>query len=73
MDERIIDVINNKTFSELSAIDKITGSTKNQNYLVYLREMEEIAKANLYKPDQLELFLFLFGKNLKADSEKNLL
>jgi len=67
MDKRIVDVINGRSFFELSAIGKITDFNKSRNYLVYLTEMEEIAKANQYKPDQLELFLFLFGKNLKAE------
>jgi len=68
MDKRIVDVINSKMFFELSAINKITDFNRNRSYLAYLSEMEKIAEANLYKPDQLELFLFLFGKNLKTDS-----
>lgn len=67
MDKRIIDVINSKTFSELSAIGKITDFNKSHTYMIYLNEMEKIAQANRYKSDQLELFLFLFGKNLKAE------
>lgn len=67
MDKRIIDVFNSKRFSELSATCEITEFNKTRNYLPYLKEIEEIAKANQYKADQLELFLFLFGKSLKGD------
>jgi len=58
-------VINEGLFSELSALAKITEFNKRAKYIEYLGEMEELAKAGSFKSDQLELFLFQFGKNLK--------
>lgn len=66
-DRRIIDVINEGLFSEVSALSKINEYNKRTKYVDYLSKMEELAEASAYKPDQLELFLFQFGKNLKQE------
>ena len=65
LDQRIIDVINDKSFYELSAFSTISYFNKNAQYIQYLQKMEELSVAEGYKVDQLELFLFQFGKNLK--------
>jgi hypothetical protein len=66
LDRRIIEVINRKIFSELSAFGKIHEQNKNEFYCSYLQKIHELAKAEGFKPDQLELFLFQFGNNLKS-------
>lgn len=69
LDRRIIDVINNSIFSELNAIGGITEFNKGDKYLSYLKKMADISSLYKYKPDQLEQFLFLFGRNLKPCSD----
>jgi hypothetical protein len=69
LDKRIIDVINSEMFSELTALSKITELNKVNKYVDYLFKMQELAMGGFYKPDQLELFLFHFGKNLKQTCE----
>lgn len=66
LDSRIIDVLNAETFVELKMEQAITEWNKEDQYLQYLKLMEDVAKANGYSVDQLELFLFMFGRNLKA-------
>jgi len=65
-DSRIIEVLNAKTFDELTLEGIITEWNKEDHYLSYLKLMADVAKRNEYSVDQLELFLFQFGRNLKA-------
>lgn len=64
-DKRIIEVCNAQMFSELLVLTKITERNKYDKYYQYLCLIRDIANANQFKPDQLELFLFQFGNNLK--------
>lgn len=64
-DRRIIEVCNEQVFSELSALVQITDFNKCNKYYQYLETIHNIAEANDYKADQLELFLFQFGSSLK--------
>lgn len=68
LDSRIIDVINSRFFPELIDLHEITAQNKTKKYLAYLM-MEELSKSYKFKTDQLELFLFLFGNNLKPHQE----
>jgi hypothetical protein len=65
-DSRIIDVLNGGYFAELHNLQNITPFNKAQKYLAFLELMAQISEENGYAGDQLELFLFMFGKNLKA-------
>ena len=69
-DSRIIAVINDKAgFKELQMLvenNNITEFNKGKKYPEYLKIMNEISNKKKYKPDQLELFLFSMGKNLKT-------
>lgn len=71
LDNRIIEVLNDKNlFTELSSVvekENINEYNKVRKYVSYLKVLEEVSIVNNYKPDQLELFLFLMGRNLKAD------
>jgi hypothetical protein len=67
-DSRIIDVLNDRHFEELDTLENLTAFNKTGKYLEYLQLMERIAKENGYAIDQLELFLFMFGKNLKESA-----
>lgn len=65
LDSRIIDVINGNKYSELNVLGKYSEFNKSKKYLDYLRVMKEVADNSTFSVDQLELFLFVFGKNLQ--------
>jgi thermostable 8-oxoguanine DNA glycosylase len=69
LDQRILDIIVWNLFSELSALSEISKSETITYYIIYLKKMEELAQAEGYKVDQLALFLFQFGKNLKKNGD----
>lgn len=65
MDARIIRVLNNAHFTELRSFSTITEQNGKNYYADYLKRCAQLSKKYGYKPDQLELFLFMFGNNLK--------
>jgi hypothetical protein len=67
-DSRIIDVLNDQHFEELKALESISPYNKEKKYLEFLILMEQLSAKNGYAVDQLELFLFMFGKNLKESA-----
>lgn len=67
-DSRIIEVLNADTFVELEMKEKITEWNKNDLYLDYLKMMDKVSVNNKCSVDQLELFLFQFGRNLKMSN-----
>jgi hypothetical protein len=66
LDSRIIEVLKSGYYEELHALQSISEFNKLGNYLLYLKLMKQVADENGYSIDQLELFLFMFGKNLKS-------
>ena len=66
LDSRIIEVLNAGTFQELKMGQVITEWNKQGQYLKYLKLVQKIAEKNKCSVDQLELFLFQFGRNLKT-------
>jgi hypothetical protein len=67
LDSRIIEVLNDGLFDELRLDVRLSEFNKTSKYIAYLEMMQNIAELNGYKPDQLEFFLFHFGKNLKSE------
>ncbi|WP_026769110.1 hypothetical protein [Asinibacterium sp. OR53] len=67
MDARIIRILNNTEFKELRSFFGMGTNEQSgiRHYADYLRVCSQLSKKYGYKPDQLELFLFLFGNNLK--------
>lgn len=65
MDARIIRVLKSAQFIELSTFSGITEQNGKNYYSDYLKTCLQLSKKYGYKPDQLELFLFIFGNNLK--------
>jgi excisionase family DNA binding protein len=66
LDSRIIEVLNAGTFVDLKTGKTISEWNKFDCYIDYLQTMETVSKRNRCSVDQLELFLFQFGRNLKA-------
>jgi hypothetical protein len=65
LDSRTIEVLNAGTFVELKMLQNLTEWNKEDHYLDYLRLMQKASKKNGCSVDQLEFFLFQFGRNLK--------
>lgn len=65
LDDKLINVFNKKVFLDFNDTKKISRGN-GMNYLIYLRRMHETAKKLKVKPDQLEMFLYLFGNSLKG-------
>jgi len=61
LDERIIDVFNQKHWDELVGLQKMTYNNKSKVYPEYLKRMKDVSRDVKVKPEQLELFLFSFG------------
>jgi hypothetical protein len=67
-DSRVIDILNVGTFAELNMKETVTEWNKEDYYLDYLKLMQKVSEKNGCSVDQLELFLFQFGRNLKTAS-----
>lgn len=69
LDDRIINIINENNFQELKCLfgiardDAFKIHSKN-NYLEYLKIINKIAYDNNSKPENIEMFIYFFGKNL---------
>jgi thermostable 8-oxoguanine DNA glycosylase len=66
LDRRIINVLSGEKFAELASLKSINEFNKEKLYVDYLKVMNDISNKLGYKVDQLELFLFMFGNNLKV-------
>jgi hypothetical protein len=66
LDSRIIEVLQNGLYEELLSLRKKSTYNQSAYYIEYLAEITKISQAEGYKPDQLELFLFQYGNNLKS-------
>jgi hypothetical protein len=64
LDKRIIDVISLDRFVELDSLSKISYSNAINKYTEYLKLMDEISNSIEVDHEQLEMFLFMFGRNL---------
>ncbi|WP_343321558.1 hypothetical protein [Sphingobacterium multivorum] len=65
LDERIIRIFRSQKFEEFNSFNKISVENGYRYYLNYIQKIHELAKQMQVKEDQIELFLFTFGNNLK--------
>lgn len=63
-DQQIIDVIKAQKFDELINLKNINYSNSLKNYFNYLEVMNNLADKLKLQVDQLEYFIFIFGKGL---------
>lgn len=70
LDNRIIEVINSKRFTEFREFDKITYSNAPNKYLDYIEKVNQLARDMNTKPENIEMFLFTFGRNLMNNRNK---
>ena len=64
LDNQILNVINRKRILELDQLSTLTREKAVKEYSRYLEKMSELSKELECEPDQIEIFLFSFGKNL---------
>lgn len=65
LDERLMRVFNNNVFEEFSELENFRTDNASKKYLHYLKVMHRTAEQLTVTPEQLEMFLFVFGNNLK--------
>ena len=68
MDQRVISAINSNKFCDngIEKFKKLRYDNAVDNYVEYLSFSHEIADQLHVKPDQVEMFLFEYGQNLKG-------
>jgi hypothetical protein len=64
LDDQILNVINRKRISELNQLSSLKREKALKKYSKYLEKMSELSKELECEPDQIEIFLFSFGKNV---------
>ena len=64
LDDQILNVINRKRISELNQLSSLKREKALKKYSEYLEKMSELSKELECEPDQIEIFLFSFGKNV---------
>lgn len=66
LDQRLIDVFASKTYSNFQKIDKIQYDNAEKKYLEFLQLSRILANDLETQGENIELFLFTFGNNLKS-------
>jgi len=66
LDQRLIDVFKSNSFDDFNQLSNIRYSNANNNYLEFLKLVSTVAKKIETQEENIELFLFTFGNNLKA-------
>lgn len=64
LDIQIIETINSKRFTELLPLEGISYENAIKYYPKYLKIVGELSKSITVDPDQIEIFLFTFGRTL---------
>ncbi len=65
LDQRLIDIFVNNTYSEFKTLNSINDYNKEKRYLDFLQLTRQIANKIETDGENIELFLFTFGNNLK--------
>lgn len=65
LDQTIIDTFRNYSFKGFSSFKKIRYDNAHKYYLAYLNKLNSISKELNTNEENIEQFLFIFGKNLK--------
>jgi len=68
LDQRLIQVFKSKTYSDFQQINSIRYDNADKKYLEFLRLSNDLSKKLETKGENIEQFLFIFGKNLKTQN-----
>ncbi|WP_354361848.1 hypothetical protein [Pedobacter sp. UYP30] len=66
LDQRLIDVFANKTYFEFQQLSKVCYENAEKNYLNFLQITQQLAEKIETEGENIEVFLFTFGNNLKT-------
>lgn len=66
LDQQLIDVLSSKTYSDFQQLSNIRYDNAEKKYLAYLQATRQLANDLETKGENIELFLFTFGNNLKT-------
>lgn len=69
LDNQIIEAINTNRFEEFKTLQGITYLNAPNKYVQYITIIDELSKSMKVFPDQIEIFLFTFGRNLSELKE----
>ena len=72
LDLQIINAINRGTFEEFNSLQKITYVNALNKYEQYISTIEKLAEKTNAKPDQIENFIFLFGRSISDIKKPNI-
>lgn len=72
LDLQIMNAINRGTFEELNPLKKITYVNAINKYEKYIYIIEELAEQTTAKPEQIENFIFLFGRSISDIKKSNI-
>ncbi|ALM22014.1 hypothetical protein AAT17_12625 [Nonlabens sp. MIC269] len=64
LDQQIMNTVNLGRFEDLKALKGIKPSNSLQKYCLYIEIINNLSKELHAKPDQVEMFLFFFGRTL---------
>lgn len=65
LDQRLINVFANKTYSNFQQLDEIRYYNAEKKYIDFLQLINQVANELETHGENIELFLFIFGNNLK--------
>ena len=65
LDLRIIDVLENEVFEDFRKLSNIRYHNAPKNYIRYIKVMQSVSEMLKVEADNLEIFLYYFGRNLK--------
>lgn len=69
LDVQIIGAINTGRFEEFNSLRGISYTNAPNRYLTYLKKVNDLSKTIKAEPDQIEMFLFTFGRGLSELKE----
>lgn len=64
LDNQIIEAIHTERFEELNSLKGIKYENAVRKYVDYIKLIDKLSKQTRSEPDQIEMFLFTFGRNL---------
>jgi len=64
LDDKIAETINSKRFEEFNDFENLTRLSVPRNYCKYIETIAKLSQQMNVEPDQIEMFLFSFGRGL---------